>query len=97
MSDVRTTSCSGSGETAIINSWDDGLNLNVLVTMAHDQNQVIRLFDASGKMVWEQNTVAFPEGLSTIKIPKSSLNSGIYVVRFDGQNGVMSRRVPLVR
>ncbi|MBK9535849.1 MAG: T9SS type A sorting domain-containing protein [Flavobacteriales bacterium] len=97
VSDVRTTSCSGSGETAIINSWDDGLNLNVLVTMAHDQNQVIRLFDASGKMVWEQNTVAFPEGLSTIKIPKSSLNSGIYVVRFDGQNGVMSRRVPLVR
>lgn len=97
VSDVRTTSCSGSGETAIINSWDDGMDLNVLVTMAHDQNQAIRLLDASGKVVWEQNTVAFPEGLSTIKIPKSSLNSGIYMVRFDGQNGVMSRRIPLVR
>ena len=73
------------------------MDLNVHVTMAHDQNQAIRLLDASGKVVWEQNTVAFPEGLSTIKIPKSSLNSGIYMVRFDGQNGVMSRRIPLVR
>ena len=97
VSDVRTTSCSGSGQTAIINSWDDGLDLNVLVNMAHDQNQVIRYFDASGKVVWERQTASFPEGLSTIKIPKSSLNSGIYLVSFEGQNGVMSRRIPLVR
>lgn len=95
MSPISVAGCDNSGGTAIVNAWDDGTDLNVLVSAYGDQQHLIRLFDAGGKEVWNQASVALPNGMSTVRIPKSDIAVGIYVVRFDGPEGPMSRRVAL--
>lgn len=97
VTDVQVASCADIGVTSIVNAWDDGSNINVLVSMDGDHELAVRLFDASGKIVWERGGVSFVDGMSTIQIPNTSLNSGIYVVRFEGVNIDLSRRIPLVR
>ncbi len=95
MSPVSVTGCAGGGGTSIVNAWDDGTDLNVLVSAYGDQQHLVRLFDAGGKQVWSQSSVALPDGMSTVRIPKSEISVGIYMVRFDGPEGPMSRKVAL--
>lgn len=92
---VSVAGCDDDGITTIVNAWDDGTDLNVVVSANGDQDHLVRLFDAGGKEVWNRTTVALPDGLSTVRIPKQHLAMGVYVVRFDGPEGPMARRVAL--
>ena len=95
VSKLSAAGCSGSGVTEIVNAWDDGYDLNVLVRAAGDQIHLVRLFDAGGKEVWAQANVPLVDGLTTLRIPKDGIAMGIYIVRFDGPEGPLTRRVPL--
>lgn len=90
---VSVAGCDDNGSTEIVNAWDDGHDLNVLVSASGDQQHLIRLFDAGGKEVWHQAAVPLPSGMTTVRIPKNDIARGIYVVRFDGPEGPMARRV----
>jgi hypothetical protein len=92
---VSATGCGNNGGTTIVNAWDDGTDLNVLVSAFGDQEHLVRLFDAGGKEVWNQASVPLADGLSTVRIPKRDIAMGVYVVRFDGPHGPMARRVVL--
>lgn len=96
-SSVSAAGCGGGGYTEIVNAWDDGYDLNVLVQAYGDQMHLVRLLDAGGKLVWSQGQVPLMDGLTTVRIPKEGIAPGIYVVRFDGPEGPMARRVPLFR
>lgn len=90
---LRAAGCSTTSTTEIVNAWDDGEELNVLVHAAADGVHLVRLFDASGKEVWSAGSVALTAGLNTIGIAKRSIAMGIYTIRFDGPQGTMVRRV----
>jgi len=90
---LRAAGCSTTGTTHIVNAWDDGNDLNVLVHAAADGAHLVRLFDASGKEVWNADKVTITVGLNTLSIDKRSIAMGIYTIRFDGPDGVMVRRV----
>ncbi|MEO8591330.1 MAG: T9SS type A sorting domain-containing protein [Flavobacteriales bacterium] len=90
---LRAAGCSTTGTTQIVNAWDDGNELNVLVHAAADGVHLVRLFDASGKVVWNTGKVALTEGLNTISFAKQSIAMGIYTIRFDGPQGTLVRRV----
>ncbi len=94
-SPMRTAGCSEGGGTWIVNAWDDGDALNVVVSAHFAQDHVVRLLDTGGKEVFQLQAVPLGEGLNTVRIPKRGLAEGIYVVRFDGPEGPMARRVPL--
>ncbi|MDX9751749.1 MAG: hypothetical protein RBT71_11755 [Flavobacteriales bacterium] len=92
---MRTAGCDADGGTYIVTAWDEGDALNVVVNAHFDQDHVVRLFDASGKEVRHLRSVPLSEGPNTVRIPKRGIAEGIYVVRFDGPQGPMARRVPL--
>jgi hypothetical protein len=94
-SPMRVAGCDATGGTYIVNAWDDGYDLNVVVSADFAQDHVVRLLDASGKVVREVGRVSLADGLTTVRIPKGGIAEGIYVVRFDGPQGPMARRVPL--
>lgn len=93
LSDVRAAGCGTIDHTHIVNAWDDGTDLNVLVHAAADGVHLVQLFDASGKEVWNAETIALSEGLNTLTVPKRSIALGIYTIRFRSASGVITRRV----
>lgn len=93
LSDLRAAGCGTIGDTHIVNAWDDGTDLNVLVHAMADGVYLVRLHDAAGKEVWNAETVALTEGSNTLSIPKRALAMGIYTIRFDSASGMMIRRV----
>ncbi len=92
---IAATGCDKTGETHIVTAWDGGDDLNVLVEAAGDQVHLVRLYDATGKEVWNAAKVPLTEGQNTLTIPTSSLAFGMYTVRFDGPEGPMARPVVL--
>lgn len=94
-SELRATACNTGGGTYIVNAWDGGNDLLVLVQTSGDQEHLVRLFDAAGKEVWNANNVPLADGVNTLRIPQYDLAFGIYTIRFDGPEGPMTRRVAL--
>ena len=94
-SELRATSCNVGGGTYIVNAWDGGDDLLVLVQASGDQEHLVRLFDAAGKEVWNANNVPLADGVNTLRIPQYDLAFGVYTIRFDGPEGPMTRRVAL--
>ena len=90
---TRAAGCGTTSISEIVNAWDDGGQLHVLVQAAADGVHLVRLFDASGKEVWSAAEVPLVEGLNTLSIPKYAIAMGIYTIRFDGPQGSMMRRV----
>ena len=94
-SELRATDCNTVGGTYIVNAWDGGEDLLVLVQATGDQEHLVRLFDTAGKEVWNANNVPLANGQNTLRIPQYELAFGIYTIRFDGPEGPMTRRVAL--
>lgn len=92
---VLVSGCDEQGITEIVNAWDDGYNLNVVVRTHSDQHHNMRLMDAGGKVMYVA-PVALYAGLTTIQVPKDGMAQGVYIVRFDGPGMPMSRRVTLL-
>jgi hypothetical protein len=92
---VVVSGCDEQGITEIVNAWDDGYNLNVVVRTHSDQHHTMRMMDAGGKVMYAA-PVALYSGLTTIQVPKDGMAQGVYIVRFDGPGMPMSRRVTLL-
>jgi len=92
---VRAAGCGNSGDTYIVNAWDDGADLNVVVNAADDQAHFVRLVDAAGRMVWTDANLVLNEGVNTLRVPKQDLATGMYMIHFDGPEGTMARRIAL--
>ncbi|HRH36922.1 MAG TPA: hypothetical protein PK760_01170 [Flavobacteriales bacterium] len=94
-SELRATDCNALGGTFIVNAWDGGDDVNILVQASGAQEHLVRLIDAAGKEVWSSMNVPLAEGINTLRIPQYDLAMGIYTIRFDGPDGAMTRRVAL--
>lgn len=94
-SELRPAACDANSGTYIVNAWDSGDDLMVVVEADGDQEHMVRLFDAAGKEVWNANNVPLTEGMNTLRIPQYDLPLGIYSIRFDGAGTAMTRRVAL--
>jgi len=93
-SPVRMASC-GAGSTAIINAWDGGEVMHVIIRSARDQRITLRLFDSAGKLVAWQEGVALVEGMNSFEIDQRGAAFGIYSLAALAEDGPLSRRVPL--
>ena len=92
---VQAAGCGSAGDTYIVNAWDDGADLYVVVNAADDQAHFVRLVDAAGRMVWTNANVFLSEGVNTVRVPKRDLATGVYTIRFDGPKDPMARRIAL--
>ncbi len=87
--------CDADNGTRIVNAWDDGHSLNVVVASSLDGTYDLTLLDAQGKLLLERSAQAIGTGSTTLRLPTQSIASGIYVVRLQNASNSMARRVHL--
>ncbi len=79
--------------TQIVNSWDDGDMLNVVVSSTDENVYDITLSDAQGKVMVSRASQAINKGITSITLSKAGIASGVYVVTLQNESNVMTRRV----
>ena len=87
--------CETNGGLQIVNAWDNGENIQVVVSSSFNDVHTAVLLDAQGKVLITQPQQAISEGITTLSIPKGTLATGIYVIQLQHANGALSRRVLL--
>lgn len=91
---IRESSCDGGG-TAIINAWDGGDVLHVIIQSARDQQVTMRVHDSAGKLMAEELGVALAQGLNSFEIDQHGAAMGVYCLSVIAEEGPLALRVPL--
>lgn len=92
---LMVSNCSVQDGTWIVTAWVVGDELHVLIDAADNEVHAVRLFDTTGKVVWDANEVPLVKGNNTMSISTQGIAFGVYTLRFDGPDGPMTRRVLL--
>lgn len=85
--------CSGTNATEIVTTWDDGTNVNVLVSSTDEVVHDVTLVDMQGKTMGFKPKQSIVNGMTTISFPKENLATGIYVFQLQNTTELMQRRV----
>lgn len=93
--DVIAAGCEADGGIEIVNAWDDGRDLNVVVSSSFDGVYDLTLLDAQGKVMTVRPTQVINTGATTLKVDKGTIATGIYVVQLQNAANLMARRVML--
>jgi hypothetical protein len=79
--------------TEIVNAWDDGQVLNLMVSSTEPGIYDLTMSDAQGKVMVTRGSVAINQGFTPLVIGKEGIASGAYMVTLQNANDVMVRRV----
>lgn len=85
--------CEGVNGTEIVSTWDDGANVNVMVSSTNEVIHDVVLVDLQGRVMGTKPKQTFVNGMTTISFPKESLSTGVYVFQLHNSTNVMQRRV----
>src|SRR4029450_8280675 len=80
-SDIVVAGCEANGGIEIVNVWDDGNDLNVIVSSSFDAVFDLALLDSQGKVLLVQPSKALSVGINHLPVSKGSIATGVYVVR----------------
>ncbi len=95
VSNVIAAGCGTDNGTAIVNAWDDGDYLNLVVSSTLDAVYDLTLMDAQGKLMTTRASQVINTGSTTLRVDKRGIATGIYMVQLLNSTNVMSRRVHL--
>jgi hypothetical protein len=92
---VFTTVAAGCNaeNTEIVNAWDDGSELQVTVSSTSANVFDVILTDAQGKVMVNRPSQAINQGFTPLRLSKSGIATGLYVVTLQNANDVLTRRV----
>ncbi|HMN05281.1 MAG TPA: hypothetical protein PKD45_06110 [Flavobacteriales bacterium] len=93
VSSTIAAGCGKDGGTAIVNAWDDGSDLNVVVSSTADGVYDLILMDAQGKILSIHPTQTVGTGFTTLRVDKRNIATGIYVIQLLNNAHMMARRV----
>lgn len=94
-SDVVVGGCEVTGGIEIVTAWDDGHDVNVIVSSSNEGLHDVYLLDTQGKVLIQQNSVSIYNGITHLRLPKNTIASGVYVVRLQNGQDMLSRKVLL--
>ncbi|MEO7080477.1 MAG: T9SS type A sorting domain-containing protein [Flavobacteriales bacterium] len=95
VSNTIAAGCGTDNGTAIVNAWDDGTYLNLVVSSTLDAVYDLTLMDAQGKVMTTRASQVINTGSTTLRVDKHGIATGIYMVQLFNSTNVMSRRVHL--
>ena len=95
VSNTIASGCGTDNGTAIVNAWDDGTYLNLVVSSTLDAVYDLTLMDAQGKVMTTRASQVINTGSTTLRVDKRNIATGIYMVQLYNSSNVMSRRVHL--
>ena len=87
--------CEADGGIQIVNVYDDGNDVNILVSSSFDAIHDVTLIDGQGKILGVQKSQAINQGITHLRIAKGTLATGMYVVRLSNSEQVLTRKVVL--
>lgn len=94
-SNIIAAGCEGSGGTQIVNVWDDGSTVTLVVNSTDLSEYDLTLTDAQGKELVTRPSQVINEGITNLTFEKGLLATGVYVVRLHNGDEMMSRRIVL--
>lgn len=92
--DVVAAGCDANN-TEIVNAWDDGNDVNVVVSSTDAAVYDLTLTDAQGKVMLTRPAQNIVKGYTPLKLSKTGISTGVYVIALQNANDVMTRRVML--
>ena len=95
VSNTIAAGCGADNGIAIVNAWDDGDYLNLVVSSTLDAVYDLTLMDAQGKVMTTRSSQVINTGSTTLRVDKRGISTGIYMVQLLNSTNVMSRRVHL--
>jgi hypothetical protein len=81
--------------TVYPNPAKDMAKLNFSLEKA--SNLAIAVYDQLGQLVQTVSNSQFNAGLSTVEINTTTLNTGIYSIRIDAENGTLTQRISVIK
>jgi hypothetical protein len=94
-SNMIVAGCEADGGLNIVTVFDDGNDLNVIVSSTFDAVHDVTLMDAQGKIMAVKYSQAISTGITQLRIEKNNIATGVYVVRLSNSEQVLSRRIVL--
>ncbi|NNC83097.1 MAG: T9SS type A sorting domain-containing protein [Flavobacteriales bacterium] len=92
--DPIVNDCDGVGFEIISALSPEGSDqIQLVVSAARDEAFDIEVMDMSGKSVLWTSNVAMFEGLNYLRLDKSDLGYGIYIIKLQSQNELMTRKI----
>ncbi|MBL7774962.1 MAG: zinc-dependent metalloprotease [Saprospiraceae bacterium] len=79
------------------NPVKSGQPINLFLQTAKGFEASVRVFDATGRQVFEQNSIPVSAGDQQIELTTGALNSGFYTVLLQTQEGQVARKVSVVQ
>ncbi|HEY0979138.1 MAG TPA: T9SS type A sorting domain-containing protein [Flavobacteriales bacterium] len=93
LSAVIPAGCNTPDGIDIVSAWDDGTDLNVMVSSTFSGNFELTLMDAQGKVMAVRPNQVVNKGGTLLKVDKTNIATGIYMLRLHDNSTVLSRRV----
>ncbi|MCB0791503.1 MAG: T9SS type A sorting domain-containing protein [Flavobacteriales bacterium] len=92
-SDLIAAGCEADGGISIVNAWDDGSNVNVLVSSSAEGVHDLTLIDAQGKVMVTRPKQQIQNGITHLSFPKDAIATGIYMIQLQNDNSALNRRI----
>ncbi len=67
--------------------------MTVSFTLDHPNSVIVSIYDVLGKEVMALNKASYGEGIQNVNINTQQLNNGIYIVKVQTQEGVISKKI----
>jgi hypothetical protein len=90
-----TAGCDVVNGTELVNVWDNGINVELMVSSTVDGVYDITLLDAHSKTMSTLRNQQITKGITYLSIPKGGIATGVYMVRMHNQAEQFSRKVVL--
>lgn len=95
VSNTVAVGCGREQGTAIVNAWDDGTHLNLVVASSMDDLYNLMVVDAQGKLIATRDALSIATGTTTLRVEKGNIATGIYLVQLYNSTNRMGHRVHL--
>lgn len=89
---IVSVDCRSSRPTEIVNAWDAGSSLELVIHSTHEEVAGLQVLDMSGKLVLERPLTLY-NGTVQVSVSRSHLAAGIYMLRLGTGGGTHVRRV----
>lgn len=89
---IISVDCTSSRTTEIVNAWDTGSSLELIINSALEEVAGLQVLDMSGKLVLERSLTLY-NGTVQVSVSRSDLAAGIYMLRLGTGRGTHVRRV----
>ncbi len=94
-SNIIAGGCEGANGVQIVNAWDDGSTVTLVVSSSDLDNFDLTLIDVQGKELLTRSSQVINSGITNLSFNKGHIATGVYTLRLHNGRDVLTRRIVL--